>query len=196
MLPRSGSSGLDSRPARCADPGGPRGRAQPQALVPEQAAALRRRRERRTLAATLARSSVACVVWAGVVSMTPPGRVAAAPALLAVVPLDRHSPARRYARTAPGPACYSRGLATFNSSHRATSCALPPLRGPERHPEERRRADESARQTVAQPRKGSDGAKRIPKRMFPTFDWFLLLGLVSVACCHGLRAMRSQPSRG
>jgi hypothetical protein len=59
------------------------------------------------LTATLARSSVACAVWAGVVSMTPPGRVAAAPALLAVVPLDRHSPARRYARTAPGPACYA-----------------------------------------------------------------------------------------
>jgi nitroreductase family protein len=83
--PRSGSSGRDSRPARCS-PGGPRGRAQHQALVLEQAAALRRRRERRTLAATLARSSVACVVWAGVVSMTPPGRVAAAPALLAVGP--------------------------------------------------------------------------------------------------------------
>src|SRR5215218_11211120 len=82
--------------------GGPRGRAQPQALVPEQAAALRRRRERRMLAATLARSSVACVVWAGVVSMTPPGRVAATPALLAVVPLDRHSPARDDARTALG----------------------------------------------------------------------------------------------
>jgi hypothetical protein len=42
----------------------------------------------------------------------------------------------------PGPACSSRGLATFNSSHRAKLCALPPLRGPERHPEERRRADE------------------------------------------------------
>jgi hypothetical protein len=65
---------------------GPRGRTQHQALVPEQAAALRRRRERRTLAASLARSSVACLVWAGVVSMTPPGRVAAAPTLLAVCP--------------------------------------------------------------------------------------------------------------
>ena len=107
--PRSGSSGRDSRPARCLT-GGPRGRAQHQAPVPEQAAALRRRRARRTLAATLARSSVACVLWAGVVSMTPPGRVAAAPAPLAVAPLDRHSPARRHARTALGPAWYS-GLA-------------------------------------------------------------------------------------
>jgi hypothetical protein len=78
---------------------GPRGTAQHQALAPAQAAALRRRRERRTLAATLARSSAASVLWAGVVSMTPPGRAAAAPALLAVVALDRHSPARRYART-------------------------------------------------------------------------------------------------
>src|SRR5215211_5281893 len=112
-----GSSGRDSRPARCST-GGPRARAQHQALAPEQAAALRRRRERPTLAATLARSSVTCVVWAGVVSMTPPGPVATAPPLLAVVPLDRHSPARRYARTAPGPACYS-GAATFNSSHHA-----------------------------------------------------------------------------
>ena len=99
--PRSGSSGRDSRPARCST-GGPRGRAQHQTLVPEQAAALRRRRERRTLAATLARSSVACLVWAGVVSMTPPDRVAAAPAPLAVAPLDQHSPARRHARTATG----------------------------------------------------------------------------------------------
>jgi hypothetical protein len=150
--PRSGSSGRDSRPARCST-GGPRGRAQHRSLVPEQAAALRRRRERRTLAATLARSSVACVLWAGAVSMTPPGRVAAAPAPLAVAPLDRHSPARRYARTALGPACSS-GLATFNSRHHAKLCALPPLRGPACHPEERRRADDSAGQTVVEPRKG------------------------------------------
>ena len=65
---------------------GPRGRAQHQALVPERAAARRQRRERRTAAATLARSSVACVVLAGVVAMTPPGRVAPAPTLLAVCP--------------------------------------------------------------------------------------------------------------
>ena len=96
--PRSGSSDRDSRPARCSS-GGPRGTAQHQALAPEQAAALRRRRERRTLAATLARSSVSCIVWAGVMPMTPPaGGSGAGTARRGA--LDRHSPAGRYARTA------------------------------------------------------------------------------------------------
>jgi hypothetical protein len=51
--------------------------------------------------------------------MTPPGRVAAAPALLAVAPLDRHSPGRRDTRTALSPAATQR-QAALNSSHHAT----------------------------------------------------------------------------
>jgi hypothetical protein len=110
--------------------------------------------------------SVRRLGWGRVHDASRPG--AAAPAQLAVVPLDRHSPAGRHARTAPGPACYSRGLATFHSSHRAKVCALPPLCGPARHPEERTRADERAGQTVAQPPTGSDGADRILIWMHPS----------------------------
>jgi hypothetical protein len=67
----------------------------------------------------------------------------------------------------PGRACYSRELATFSSSHRAKLCALPPLCGSACHPEERRRAADSAGQTVVAPRRSSDRADLIPNGMRP-----------------------------
>ena len=54
-------------------------------------------------------------------------------------------------------------LATFTSRHHAKLCALPPLFGLACHPEGRRRADDSAGQTVVQPRKGPGLRRPHPK---------------------------------
>jgi hypothetical protein len=117
--------------------------------------------------------------------MPPPGRVAAAPALLAVCPSSGILRPNATCVQPRGRPCYSRGLATFSSSHRAKLCALPPLCGSACHPEERRRAADSAGQTVVAPRGSSDRADLISNGMRP-IGLAPERGVTSVCAGHGL----------
>jgi hypothetical protein len=85
----------------------------------------------------------------------------------------------------PGPCLLLKGAGRVQFKSRREVMRSTTAMRPARHPEERRRAEESAGQTVAQPRKGSDGANRTPIGMHPS-------GLVAegrvTSVCAGHRA--------